>query len=105
MRIRKTDPAAASIIFDGDVITYKSEPTWLASGHSLRRTQCTICGELISGNAMRIIIALPMMVCTCPHPEIHSIAYLVCARHKHPNDMAIVSAAAAGRVLDPGRQS
>jgi hypothetical protein len=101
------DPVSftSAVISGRDILTCKSEPSRLASGHPLRRTPCTICGEILGGNAMRVVIAVPMTVCTCDLPEIHSVAYLVRARHQAPGDLATASAASPGKVHDPGRLS
>jgi hypothetical protein len=96
-------PFDGSVISDKDVLTYKSVPSWLASGHSLRRRQCQVCGDLIAGNAMRIVVIVPMTECTCPDQELHSIAYLVCASHAEPDDLKVAAAAMDGRIYAPGR--
>lgn len=100
-----SEPFTADVINDGDVITYKSIPGVLASGHPLRRRNCQICGVCIGSQMMRIVVIVPMTECTCPYQELHSIAYLVCAKHAEPDDLAIAAAAIEEQVFDPGRLS
>lgn len=95
----------ARVISDRDLIQYKSVPCWLESGHPLRRRNCTLCGLVIGGQAMRVIIAVPMTECTCPDQELHSIAYLVCARHADPDALPVITAALDGKIAYPGRLS
>lgn len=99
------DLATWRLIRDRDLINYKSVPCWLESGHPLRRRNCALCGVAIGGQAMRVIIAVPMTECTCPDQEIHAIAFLVCAKHADPDALPVIRAAMDGRVAYPGRRS
>lgn len=99
------DMASWQLINDKDLIQYKSVPCWLTAGHPLRRRNCQLCGLVIGGQAMRVIIAVPMTECTCPDQELHSIAYLVCAKHADPDALPVIMAAMDGHTAYPGKLS
>jgi hypothetical protein len=94
---------AGDVIADKDILTYKSVPARLEPAHPLRRRRCQVCGDLIGGRDMRVVVIVPMTECTCPDQELHAIAYLACPHHDAPDDPKVALAAIEGRIYTPGR--